>query len=157
MYKKILVPLDGSQYSQCVLEHVKTIALAFKVPEVVVFRAVEPLPDDVRNNLVELGGEQIPKLESKRNNEAQDYVSAMAKTLGQEGLHARGEVAHGKAAEEIVNYAEKNKFDLIIMSTHGRTGDTKQAMGSVAERVINHSGVPVQLISPRECRTKGGL
>jgi nucleotide-binding universal stress UspA family protein len=157
MYSRILVPLDGSQYAQCVLEHVKTIALTFKVPDVVLFRAVEPLSDDVRNNLVEMGGEVIPRLEEKRKREAEDYITSIDKMLKDGGLRTRGEVVLGKAAEEIIKYAEKNNFDLIIISSHGRSGDTHQDTGSVAERVVNHSTVPVQLISPLGCRNKGGL
>ncbi len=157
MYKKILVPLDGSQISQCVLPQVRSIALGLKVPDVIILRVVEPLPDDVRNALVELGGEQIPQVEAKQKDEAAKYVSSTAKDLREAGLHVKGEVLFGNPPEEIINYAKKNNVDLIIMSTHGRSGGSLWLTGSVAERVANHSPVPVQLVSPKECVVRGGL
>ncbi len=156
-YKKILVPLDGSRFAQCVLPQVTAIALGMNVLEVIVLRVVEPLPDEVRNALVELGGEQIPGLEEKLKMDALDYTSGIEKMLCEEGLHVRSEVLLGKAPEEIMKYAEKNKVDLIIMSTHGRSGVSTWTMGSVAERVCNHSTVPVQLVSVKECRTSAGF
>jgi nucleotide-binding universal stress UspA family protein len=156
MYTKILVPLDGSQISQCVLSHVRTMALGLNLPQVTILRIVEPLPDDVRNGLVELGGEQIPALEEKRKKEASDYVSGITKMLREEGAHAKGEVLSGTAAGEIINYAQKNSFDLIIMCTHGRSGAYLWAMGSVAQKVSSRSTIPVQLVSAKECVTRGG-
>jgi nucleotide-binding universal stress UspA family protein len=157
MYKKVLVPVDGSQFSQCGLDQVRAIARGLDVPDVILLRVVEPIPEDDRSGLLELAAERIPELEKIKDSIALEYVSSMAKKLGDEGLHTRGEIAHGKAAEEIIKYAENNKCDLIIMGTHGRSGVTLWTMGSVAEKVANHSAVPVQLVSPRECRTKAGF
>jgi nucleotide-binding universal stress UspA family protein len=157
MYKKVLVPLDGSPFSQCSLEQLRTVARKDDVCEFIILRVVEPLADDDRSALVDLAAEQIPKIEEAKNSIARDYVSVLAKRLADEGIHARAEIAHGKAAEEIIKYAEKNKCDLIIMSTHGRSGNSRWTIGSVADRVSNHSPVPVLLVSPRECRTSAGF
>ena len=70
----------------------------------------------------------------------------------QEGISARGEVVTGKAADAILDYAEKNNVDLIIMSTHGRSGISRWAFGSVADRVVRHSIAPVLLVAPAGCR-----
>jgi nucleotide-binding universal stress UspA family protein len=113
--------MDGSRFSQCSLDQVRAVALVPSAPEILILRVVEPLPDDVRNGLVELGGEQITRLEEKRKAEALDYVKSMVKTLKQQGLQVKSDVVFGRPAEEIMNYADKNKFDLIIMSTHGRS------------------------------------
>ena len=157
MYKKVLVPLDGSQFSQCGLDQVRGIAKGLDVPEVILLRVVEPLPEDDRSALLELAADSIPKLERMKDSIALDYVSSLAKKLVEESVHARGEIAHGRAAEEIIKYAENNKCDLIIMGTHGRSEVAIWTMGSVAEKVANHSTVPVQLVSPKECRTKAGF
>jgi nucleotide-binding universal stress UspA family protein len=157
MYKKVLVPLDGSQFSQCGLDQVRAVARRLDIPDVILFRVVEPIPDDDKAGLLELAAERIPELEKVKDSIASDYVNSLAKNLEKEGLHARGVIAHGKAAEEIIKYAESNICDLIIMGTHGRSGVSQWTMGSVAEKVANHSAVPVQLISPRECRTKAGF
>ena len=57
-------------------------------------------------------------------------------------------------AEIILDFAEKNKMQLIIMSTHGRSGISRWAMGSVADRVVNHSKTPVLTITPTGCGAK---
>jgi nucleotide-binding universal stress UspA family protein len=54
--------------------------------------------------------------------------------------------------QKILSYAEKNHVDLIVMSTHGRSGLSHFLFGSVAEKVSRHSRVPVLLISPEGCR-----
>jgi nucleotide-binding universal stress UspA family protein len=156
MYRKILVPLDGSAVSQCVLPQVRTLAFAPDIPDVTILRVVEPLPDDVRNSLVELGGELIPAIEEKRKNEAWDYVSGTVDRLREEGGKFRGEVLTGRVAEEIINYARENKVDLILMCTHGRSGAFLWPMGSVAQKVSSRSPIPVQLVSTKECVTRGG-
>jgi nucleotide-binding universal stress UspA family protein len=156
MYDKILVPLDGSQYAQCSLDYVRALASGCKAQEVIVLRVVEPLRADETVLLTEINEDVIPKLEAKKKEEASDYVSGIAKRLGKEGLPARGEVIFGKPEEEIIGYAEKNKFDLIVMSTHGRSGTSKWAFGSVADRVAHYSKVPVMFALTSECRVAQG-
>lgn len=157
MYKKILVPLDGSQFSQCGLDQVRIIAKGLNVPDVIILRVVEPIADDDRSGLLELTAKSIPELEKTKDAIALDYVKSMAKKLADEGLHTRGETVHGKAAEEIIKYAENNRCDLVIMATHGKSGVSLWTLGSVAEKVANHSPKPVLLVSPAECRTKAGF
>jgi nucleotide-binding universal stress UspA family protein len=59
----------------------------------------------------------------------------------------------GKPAEEIVNYATKNKVDLIIMASHGRAGVSRWAYGSVPDKVLRSSCVPVLLVKVPGCVT----
>ena len=61
-------------------------------------------------------------------------------------------VIQGKVAEGILDYVVKNQVDLIMMSTHGRSGPSRWALGSVADRVIRHSLIPVLIVSPKGCR-----
>jgi nucleotide-binding universal stress UspA family protein len=61
-------------------------------------------------------------------------------------------VTDGRPADEILNYATDNKVDLIIMSTHGRSGVSRWFFGSVAEKVIRHATVPVLISPPRGTR-----
>jgi nucleotide-binding universal stress UspA family protein len=152
MYKKILVPLDGSELSQCSLDHVRAIGKGCEVPEIVLLRVVEPLSANQVSSLAQIKGDLVSQLEAEHKAEATEYITNMAKTLSEEGLAARGEVLYGKAADKIVEYAENNNIDLIIMGSHGRSGITRWAMGSVADRVANHSVAPVLIVSPRGCR-----
>jgi nucleotide-binding universal stress UspA family protein len=156
MYDKILVPLDGSQYAQCSLEYTKELASGCKTKEVTILRVIEPLRDDETQLLIKINEDVIPKLEAKKKEEATEYVSYIAKRLEEEGLPARGEVIFGKPDEEIISYAEKNRFDLIVMSTHGRSGISKWSFGSVADRVAHYSKVPVMFALAHECRVAQG-
>ena len=81
----------------------------------------------------------------------------MTKRLSGEGLKARGELASGKAAEQIVDYARTNQVDLIIMGTHGRSGIAKWEMGHVAKGVVDFSTVPVLLVLAKGCRAVAGF
>jgi nucleotide-binding universal stress UspA family protein len=152
MYRKIMVPLDGSQFSECSLEHVKAIAIGCQVPEVLLLRVVEPLSSNDLAALAQVRAAPIEQLEAEKKSEASDYISGMVQKLNSQGVSARGEITFGKADEQILHYADKNHIDLIIMSTHGRSGVSRWAFGSVADRVVRHSTVPVLTVAPAGCR-----
>lgn len=156
MYAKILVPLDGSPFSECSLLHVKAVALGCKVPEVVLLRVVEPLSANELAALAEIRGDAMTQVEVSKKAEATDYISKMVQKLSKEGISVKGDIVNGRAAEEILDYADKNHFGLIIMSTHGRSGVSRWALGSVADRIVRHSTVPVLTVSPPGCRTSLG-
>lgn len=152
MYQKILAPLDGSELSECSLQHVKTIATGCQVPEVVLLRVVEPIPAQDVAAYTE-GGIDTTIILREAEAGARQYISKLADDLNKAGLTVRGVVTIGSPADEIMDYAAENKVDLIIMSTHGRSGVTRWFMGSVADKVIRHSTVPVLVVSPAGCRT----
>jgi len=151
MYKKVLVPLDGSEFSECGLEHTKIIAIACNCPEVVFLRVIEPDPQ-----IADIGGVASESwyrdAQAKTEEEAKNYVTMIADRMKKEGLKAKGVVIKGRAADEILEYAENNNIDIIVMSTHGRSGVSRWAMGSVADKVVRHSSIPVLLASPSACR-----
>ncbi len=153
MYKKILAPLDGSEFSECSLAHVIAVATGCNVPEVILLRVVEPLPASTVSALAEAGGNLIAQVEQDNNTEAEDYILHMVEKLKKEGISAQGVTVAGEADESILDYAGKNQADLIVMSTHGRSGISRFAFGSVADRVVRHSTVPVLTVSPPGCRT----
>ena len=68
------------------------------------------------------------------------------------GVTTKSVTIEGKPAEAIVDYAEKNGIDLIVMSTHGRSGPSRWALGSVADKVIRSSTVAVLICVPEGCR-----
>lgn len=156
MYKKILAPLDGSELGECSLEHVKAIATGCSVPEVILLRVIEPLSAATVASLAEAGGNWVTAAENENRDQSKDYVAKMVKQLNREGLATKGETPYGRADEEILKYAEKNKVDLIIMSTHGRSGISRWAFGSVTDRVVRHSTIPVLIVTPAGCRTGQG-
>jgi nucleotide-binding universal stress UspA family protein len=153
MYKRILVALDGSDLAECSLEHSRAIAQGCNVTEVVVFRAIEPLSTQTISALAEAGDDSLRKAVEQNEQDAQDYVLKVQNNLKTRGIAPRAVTVKGPAADEILSYAEKNDVDLIVMSTHGRSGLSRFFFGSVAEKVSRHSRVPVLLISPQGCRT----
>jgi nucleotide-binding universal stress UspA family protein len=152
MYKKILVPLDGSKLSEHALEHLRIIAGGTKVPKVVLLQIVEPV-------VIPLAGgqyavEQALEAREQADTDAKNYLDKLAGQLEEEGMSVKTVITHGMPADNILNYATKNKVGLIIMSTHGRSGISRWLFGSVAEKVIRHSTVPVLISPPRG--TRGG-
>jgi nucleotide-binding universal stress UspA family protein len=153
VYQRILIPLDGSDLSECSLQHVKAIAQGCNVPDVVVFRVIVPLSAEARSALATVGDERLRSAVRQNEQDAKDYVLKVRDRLQTQGVSSRTVTVQGRAADEILSYAEKTNVDLIVMSSHGRSGLSRFFYGSVAEKVVRHSRVPVLLVSPEGCRT----
>jgi nucleotide-binding universal stress UspA family protein len=151
MYKKILAPLDGSEFSECALEHVKAIAAGCSVPEVVLLRVVEPIHSTDLAAYAEAGIDTVLLMRDVEE-AAKTYMSRMTEELKKTGLNVSGVVSTGWSADQILSYAADNGVDLIIMSTHGRGGIGRWFMGSVTDKVVRHASVPVLTVAPPGCR-----
>lgn len=142
MYKKILVPLDGSELAECVLPHVKSVASGSDTGKVVLLRIVEPLPAGtppaVDFEVVQKAGVE----------EAEKYLARIQAKFSKEGLNVEVEVLTGRPAETITAFAQREKADLIALATHGRSGISRWVFGSVADRLVRSSSVPILLIRP---------
>jgi len=152
LYKKILVTLDGSEIGECVLPHLKAIAMGCNVPEVIILRVIEPLPAQTITALAQAGADLVTRMENDIQIQAEKYVTITVNKIKGDGINAIPVLLFGNASEEILKYTAENGIDLIMMSTHGRTGLTRFFMGSVANRVLNHSTVPVLIVPPLGCR-----
>jgi len=153
MYEKILAPLDGSELSECSLQHIKAIVIGCQVPEVILFRVAEPVSSLVFSGYPEMiDGNLVTQLEEQSRGEAKNYVEKIAVRLKREGINVKTAIVSGRPADEILDYVKNNKIDLIIMSTHGKSGISRFAFGSVAEKVLRHSTVPVLVIAAPGCR-----
>ncbi|AKG53416.1 universal stress protein [Dehalogenimonas sp. WBC-2] len=141
MYKKILVPLDGSELSESILPQVIAVAKPSKA-DVVLFRVLEPMDKGVRDTL---GDDLAHKLDTVNMEEAQSYLQKIAGTLQQQGLKVSIITATGHPSASIIEYAGTHAVDLITMATHGRSGLSRLAFGSVADKVLRQSPVPVLL------------
>ena len=80
------------------------------------------------------------------------YLGNAEKVLHEAGFKTSTQSGLGKPAEEIVNYTVQNGVDLIVMATHGRSGVTRWAFGSIADKVLRSSPVPVMIVRPEECK-----
>ena len=150
MYQKILVPLDGSELAECVLPHVEAISKGCEVKDVILVRVVEPLelqPD----TYIAFTGDEVARIESGRKSEAEEYLKKVAKQLRESVIRVRSKVLAGKAAESLAEYASKNRVDLIVIATHGRSGISHWYWGSVADRVLRSACVPVLMVRGPGC------
>jgi nucleotide-binding universal stress UspA family protein len=152
MYTKILVPLDGSELAECSLEHLKQVAVVGGVSEVTLLRVIEPVSSN-EAAAWSSAGYTVTEIHKKQIASAQEGLNLAAGKLVALGISAQAVVLEGRAAETILDYAEKNNIELILMSTHGRSGISRWTFGSVADKVVRHSPVPVLVVSPPGCRS----
>jgi nucleotide-binding universal stress UspA family protein len=94
----------------------------------------------------------LADIQKQSESASEDYLKKTASKLAAEGIPAVWTILHGGIAEAILEYAGKNKIDLVIMSTHGLSGVSRWAMGSVAYRVARQVTVPIMLVAPPDCR-----
>jgi nucleotide-binding universal stress UspA family protein len=141
-YKKILVCLDGSALAEAALPHAQS--LASEEAEIVLLRvSVNPAAEfsfsdpAIANNFIQ-------DMEA----ETLSYMQSARGKLQKAGCRTSFLIRQGAIAETILQTAAEIKADVIVMSTHGRSGIQRWLLGSVADRIVTHSNVPVLLIRP---------
>jgi len=153
MYKKILVPLDGSKLAECALPHAEELAKSGDTEEVILVSVTERLQGyrAFEDPGQPLGQQLVPEAFGKKEKQAQKYLGRIAKAMEAEGIKVSTEVLMGDPAGEIVIYAKHPGCDIIVMSSHGRTGPSRWAHGSVADRIFRGSPVPVLMVKAPGC------
>ena len=144
MFKKILVPLDGSQMAEAALNEVRALAQE-TAAEMVLVHVNVPIASRYYPGLLPDVGE----IERDMSAESNRYLQRVATTLNDRSIRTSTVQLNDPAvADAILNYADHNNIDLIAMSTHGRSGIGRWLLGSVADRVIHGAKVPVLLVRP---------
>jgi nucleotide-binding universal stress UspA family protein len=141
MYKKILVPLDGSELAEKALGHAEELAKTFDA-EIILFEVSPLLPIYGAPELV------MPLVvDEKQTERAERYLTNLAEDMKKRGFKVRAEVKTGlQVAAEIIDFAKENGVDLIVMCTHGHSGITRWVLGSVAHKVLTRAETPILLI-----------
>ncbi len=157
--RTILVPLDGSELAESVLPHVEALVkqLGTELVDVILLRVCEPpiISSDYPEAIMPLSWEEHVEQQMARSKRvSEEYLTKVKKRLKDAGLKVRSEVLVGKPplgnpADEIVDYANRNPFNLIVIATHGRSGISRWAYGSVAARVLLGVSSPLFLVRPR--------
>jgi nucleotide-binding universal stress UspA family protein len=153
MYKKILVPLDGSRLAECALPHAEELAKGCGTEQVVLVSVTEriqgygALADSNRPT----GKRIVPEAVGKKERQAQRYLDRVARAMEAKGIKVDTEVLLGDPAEEIIIYSKYPGCDIIVMSSHGRSGIHRWTHGSVADRVFIGSPVPVLMAKADAC------
>ena len=167
--QKILIALDGSDFSRQILPTIRTF-FAPETAELILFEAIVPTELPLfQTNLVASSGvmggparsgsveyrQRQTDVEKRQYERAQAIahqhekaLKVHAKSLERAGYRVQIHVEGGEASDQIVGHAKSAGVDLIAMATHGRSGLSKLVMGSVAERVLRESPVPVLLLRP---------
>ena len=155
MYKKILVPLDGSELAECALNHVKKLFQDGPAGEVVLLNAVnielpwQALSMEDPGYVVAFDYNAFKK---KFIDKSTKYLSGVQARLSAEGIKARTETLESSGPSyTITDYAQEHGCDLIVIATHGYTGMKKMMLGSIALKVLHQSHVPVLLVRPEAC------
>lgn len=148
MYKRILVPLDGSELAECTLSHLKGLLHNGADQKAILLNVA-------MNNFDWYTQQESFDYNAFRQNlflASRQYLENVRNRLNSEGINVDAEILEGNfAAESITEYATKNSIDLILMSTYGKTGKKILMFGSTALSVLHDSPVPVLLIRPKSC------
>lgn len=137
MFERILVPLDGSPRAEVILSLISRI-LRREESEILLLRVVTVPPA--------IGRVSLAELRQQEREEAQRYIHDVARRFSGSGAKVNGRIAEGSPAETILETAKSEGATLIAMSTHGRSGLARWALGSVAEKVARASDVPLLLV-----------
>ena len=143
MYRKILVPLDGSILAEKVLPHAQALAKS-EGAEIILLRVpMSPSPEFLARN-PSLGTTIIQDAEI----ETETYLQKEVDELRKDGTRVTSMMCEGPVPDTILAAADEVHADLIAMSTHGRSGIQRMLLGSVADKVVHLSHIPVMLIHP---------
>jgi nucleotide-binding universal stress UspA family protein len=145
MYKRALVPLDGSVVAETILPFILQIAGPLDM-DIVLLRVVRPTPPGIVEGTTYMEIENIEALHL----DAEEYLAPLAVELAGKGLRVARRVRRGEPAEQIVSAAKAEGVDLIAMSTHGRGGLGRLLFGSVAQAVLRQADIPVLLLRATE-------
>ena len=144
MYKRILVPLDGSELAEVALPYAEELSVKLGIG-IELLRAVAlPVYSEP------LGGVYNVEQELAFKSGAKEYLSRVGCRLKERGIDVRPGVVSSTAAEGIIDCASKDGVELIVLATHGHSGLTRWALGSVADRIIRGTDKPVVLIRAKE-------
>ena len=144
MFKRIVVPLDGSELAERALAQAEELAHATGVP-IRIVRVVDvgklvthsPLGFGVAPTALQLALDDEERF-------SREYLERIVREVTERGVDASSELRYGVAEREIVDLTRPD--DLIVMATHGRGGVSRWFMGSVAEEIARRSPVPVMLV-----------
>ena len=138
-FKKILVPTDFSSQSDKSLDYAVMVANQFGA-KIILLHIIEPFPYTTTDAFM-----VVDNSEAMRSI-AETLIKNQSKTLRQKKISVKTDLIVGNPAQEIIKKAEREKADLIVMGTHGRTGVEHVLLGSVAEKIVRLANCPVLTI-----------
>lgn len=146
-FSNILIPLDGSDFAEQAIPLAQTLSqMAEGKLTVVTVMRTSGAPRGLPLASNRLDGDLT---------EHENYLDEITQQLNGTGFNSRYLIGHGSVADEIVNIAQNHQANLLVMSTHGRSGIGRLLVGSVAEQVIQSSSIPILLTKPNADQNLG--
>jgi nucleotide-binding universal stress UspA family protein len=146
MYKRILVPTDGSPLSKKAVQGAVELA-AGTGAELVVLNVVPRYPTAYFEGGVTISPTEVARVEKQWLAQGQKLADAAVVAAGKAGVKARGVTAKSNlVAEAILAAARKNRCDLVVMASHGRKGIKRLLLGSETQHVLTHGKIPVLVL-----------
>jgi nucleotide-binding universal stress UspA family protein len=152
--RRILVPLDGSAVAESILVHAIALARLEADAEIVLLDVVQPIASAVWIPAMALaaplaGGD----LTTRQEERAREYLGGLARRLEADGLRVRTRVQVATSvALAILDVVRDEAMDVVALATHGRSGIRRLALGSVADKLVRGSPVPVLLFRPPDAQ-----
>lgn len=144
-YAKILVPLDGSNWAEQAIPHAREIARNHGAELLLLTAYQKPMHE--YQDQMELA--QATSISDQIKARADNYMIGLRNELRAESVNASYVIVEGKpAAAAICDFVAEEGIDLIVLSTHGKTGLARFLFGSVTQKVIQQVRCPVMLIRP---------
>lgn len=147
--KKILLPLDGSAFSEAAIPLAEELAAGTRAD--IILARVSPHPLDVpytRPIDERSWPAYLKQLTQEMEQQAKEYITRIESSFAKKGIKVQPRVFLGKPAEKLLEIADGEKVDLIVMSTHGHSGVSRWNYGNVAARITQESLQPVLLVRP---------
>ena len=148
MYKRILIPLEHSDYDQAILAHIRELARVCDASLLLIHVADGWVARNIR---------QLDLRESEEMQRDREYLEHVAAELEAQGFRVEAVLATGDPSREIAETAEREGCDLIAMSTHGHRFLSDLLYGSVASAVRHRSMIPVLLVRGSPQRKSGEM
>jgi nucleotide-binding universal stress UspA family protein len=143
--RKILAPTDFSDHSCYALAYARTFANRWDA-ELHLLNVIEPTVFPTEAGLTPMG---MINLDTELSQAAERAMNELLKREEVQGARTVTSIMHGRASSAIIDYAQANGIDLIVIATHGRTGLEHFIFGSTAERVVRESPCPVLTVRPK--------
>ena len=163
MFKHILVPLDGSRFSSRALPYAIEVAHRFGA-EAILLQVVKPAtpvatttgmaPGTASPATAEIAVQAALEEEKRNAARAKRYLGSKVREIRSKDIKVSYQAVVGDPAQSIMEFSKKEYVDLVVMTTHGKSGLKRAVMGSVADAVIRESGKPVLVVRPQTSSKK---
>lgn len=142
--KKILIPTDFSPFSERLIDYVKDFFGA-GLPKIEILHVLMKEPPILTIRSLDLTEERVKQsILSEAEEQMDEFIKKVSDRIGCESCK---NIRQGVEYQEIISFAEENEIDLIVIATHGRTGLLHTLIGSVTEKVVRYSRVPVLVVN----------